>query len=334
TATSQSNPKASATATVMVTAVGDTTPPVISQVTSSNITANGAAITWTTNEASDSTVQYGTTTSYGSVVSSSTLTAAHSLSLTGLAASTSYHFRVRSKDAAGNTATSPDSTFTTTPAAHTTPPVKSGGASSNVSTTGATITWSTNEASDSQAEYGTSTAYGNLSAPVATLVTSHSVVLSGLASGTSYHYRVKSKDAAGNLATSADFGFTTVSVAPPPPPPPSGGGSVKTDYGIYPEPAPPPLPPAGGTLVDPTFGTTIMRVTDENDGVQNVTNYSYWHSFNINSTRLYIIVNDTPTLYTFDPVNFKISGKRALYINRPPVGGSPRGEDSIWSGTD
>jgi hypothetical protein len=38
----------------------------------------------------------------------------------------------------------------------------------------------------------------------------HSEVLSGLASSTLYHYRVKSKDAAGNLATSADFTFTTL----------------------------------------------------------------------------------------------------------------------------
>src|SRR5262249_33228852 len=38
---------------------------------------------------------------------------------------------------------------------------------------------------------------------------------------TVYHYRVKSRDAAGNLATSGDFTFTT-QAAPPPPPPPSG----------------------------------------------------------------------------------------------------------------
>jgi hypothetical protein len=33
--------------------------------------------------------------------------------------------------------------------------------------------------------------------------------LTGLVIGTTYHYRVKSKDAAGNLATSADLTFTT-----------------------------------------------------------------------------------------------------------------------------
>src|SRR5206468_7054954 len=44
-------------------------------------------------------------------------------------------------------------------------------------------------------------------------MTSHSVGLSGLTASTLYHYRVKSKDAAGNLAVSADFTFTTSAAA-------------------------------------------------------------------------------------------------------------------------
>src|SRR5207247_527412 len=38
---------------------------------------------------------------------------------------------------------------------------------------------------------------------------------SGLSMATLYDYRVKSRDAAGNLATSADFTFTTLDGAPP-----------------------------------------------------------------------------------------------------------------------
>jgi hypothetical protein len=41
------------------------------------------------------------------------------------------------------------------------------------------------------------------------MVTTHSVALSGLTGSTLYHYRVKSKDTSGNLATSGDFTFTT-----------------------------------------------------------------------------------------------------------------------------
>jgi hypothetical protein len=46
-------------------------------------------------------------------------------------------------------------------------------------------------------------------------VTAHSRVLTGLAASTLYHYRVRSRDAAGNLALSADFSFTTTPVPPP-----------------------------------------------------------------------------------------------------------------------
>src|SRR3989441_8348210 len=83
----------------------------------------------------------------------------------------------------------------------------------------ATITWATDEAWDSQVEYGLTSAYGSVSALASALVSSHSVGLSGLTASTVYHYRVKSRDAAGNLATSADATFTTA--APPDTTPPT-----------------------------------------------------------------------------------------------------------------
>jgi hypothetical protein len=79
----------------------------------------------------------------------------------------------------------------------------------SITATGATVTWTTDEAADSQVEYGPTTAYGTSTALGTTAVTSHSVALSGLAANTPYHYRVKSRDSAGNLATSADMTFTT-----------------------------------------------------------------------------------------------------------------------------
>ncbi|PYN90404.1 MAG: hypothetical protein DMD89_33675 [Candidatus Rokuibacteriota bacterium] len=93
--------------------------------------------------------------------------------------------------------------------ADTTPPVISSVAASNISTSAATITWTTNETSDSQVEYGPTIAYGRETTLDSALVTSHRVGLSGLTAGTLYHYRVKSRDAASNLAVSGDFTFTT-----------------------------------------------------------------------------------------------------------------------------
>ncbi|MGB7621818.1 MAG: fibronectin type III domain-containing protein [Terriglobia bacterium] len=188
--------------------VVDTTPPTISATTASSITQTGATITWTTNEASDTQVDYGTTTSYGSSTTlSSSLVTAHSAAVSGLAASTLYHYRVKSRDAAGNLATSGDFTFTT--AADTTAPTISSVSASSITQSGATISWTTNEASDTQVEYGTTTAYGSSTTLNSSLVTAHSAPVPGLTASTLYHYRVKSRDAAGNLATSSDFTFTT-----------------------------------------------------------------------------------------------------------------------------
>ncbi len=100
---------------------GDSAAPVISSIQSSSITSSGVAITWNTDETSDTQVEYSTDTSYGSQTTLSTpLINTHSVSITGLSASTAYHFRVKSRDASGNLATSADQTFSTSASVPTT----------------------------------------------------------------------------------------------------------------------------------------------------------------------------------------------------------------------
>ncbi|HXM57715.1 MAG TPA: N,N-dimethylformamidase beta subunit family domain-containing protein [Candidatus Dormibacteraeota bacterium] len=111
-------------------------PPVISNVQVSGISASGATVTWTTDTPSDTTVQYGTTTAYGSSASSATLVTSHGQGLSGLVASTLYHYRVLSKDAFGQTTASSDATFTTTNAPPALPTFRS---QANV-TNGTTVT--------------------------------------------------------------------------------------------------------------------------------------------------------------------------------------------------
>lgn len=84
----------------------------ISNVASS-VSENSATITWTTNRAATSTVVYGTTTSYGSTQTSTTLTTSHSVTLSSLDYETVYNYRVSSTDASNNTATGTNNTFTT-----------------------------------------------------------------------------------------------------------------------------------------------------------------------------------------------------------------------------
>lgn len=188
--------------------------PVISAVTSGSITSTGATITWTTDVGATSQVNYGTTTAYGqSSALNSSLVTSHSVALSGLTASTLYHFQVVSKDTNGTPATSSDFTFTTT--ASTTPPTISAVTAGSITSSGATITWTTDVGATSQVNYGTTTAYGQSSALNSSLVTSHSVALSGLTASTLYHYQVVSKNSNGNQATSGDFTFTTASSTPP-----------------------------------------------------------------------------------------------------------------------
>jgi len=88
----------------------DVTPPTISAVTATPNSDGSAVVTWTTNEASDSRVDYGTTdATLGSNVTDATLVTTHSVKLPGLAVGSTYYFRVTSKDGAKNSATSPAS---------------------------------------------------------------------------------------------------------------------------------------------------------------------------------------------------------------------------------
>jgi hypothetical protein len=186
-----------------------TVPPVISAVASSGITTTSATITWTTDQASSSQVEYGTTPAYGSLTSlNSAPVTSHSVTISGLAPGTTYNYAVLSSNASNQQATSANFTFTTS-TLPTTPPTISAVSVTNITNSGATVTWTTDQASSSQVKYGTTTAYGSTSPLDNTLVTSHSVTLTGLTTGTTYNFAVMSANSGSLTATSTNATFST-----------------------------------------------------------------------------------------------------------------------------
>jgi hypothetical protein len=82
-------------------------------------------------------------------------------------------------------------------------------AANSVTTSSAVIAWTTDVGATSQVEYGKTVAYGTLTTINSSLVTSHSVSLSGLSANTLYHYRVRSKNSSGVESVSVDAAFAT-----------------------------------------------------------------------------------------------------------------------------
>lgn len=97
----------------IVYAPPDSQGPVISDIAVSGITSSSAKVTWKTEEEATSFVDYGETVSYGKVFGSEGLSTSHTVTITGLAFDTTYHFRVRSKDMSDNESSSSDQTFQT-----------------------------------------------------------------------------------------------------------------------------------------------------------------------------------------------------------------------------
>jgi hypothetical protein len=134
-------------------------------------------------------------------------------------------------------------------------PQISGVSAWNINDTSASITWNTNQTTDGQVDSGYSASYGTSSFEP-TMATTHTILLSGLTAGTTYHYLVHAWNTLGMSNATSDFTFTTTGgVAPPPPAGPS-----------TPPPPAPPGPPAptapliSGVSVS-SLGDTSVSVT-------------------------------------------------------------------------
>ena len=183
-------------------------------------TADSAIVPWTTNVMATSRVDYGLTTQYGFLVSDPSLVIRHSLALNSLACNARYHYKVTSVSAAGDSASTVDATFTTNACGTGTGPTISNAAVTPAATS-ATVGWTTNVAATSRVDYGLTTSY-TVTNSSSTLVTTHSLSLTGLTCATTYHYKITSVDGSANSSSTTDSTFVTSACAV--------GGPVSDDF--------------------------------------------------------------------------------------------------------
>jgi len=236
----------------------DITAPIISNVSFFGVTQTQASVSWTTSEISTSQVDYGLTTAYGSSSQLDvSLSSSHSVILAALSPGTTHHFRVKSKDAAGNESVSTDQLFITQAALApdtTAPTAIASLASSNITETSVDLTWT---ASGDDNLDGTAASYdirylvSEISEtswtnavqvsgePIPQLSgASQSFSLIGLSSATQYTIAMRAIDEAGNVSGLSNVVTITTSQSPGSPPPPqprvslvSPGGTQCLEHG-------------------------------------------------------------------------------------------------------
>jgi len=195
---------------VLMGSTADTTPPTVSL----SAPASGASVTGLVTVAANASDNVGVAGVQfrldGASLGAENTSAPFGVSWTTTSAANGSHtLTAVARDAAGNYTTSTPITVTVANN-DVTPPLISAILASGLTTSGATIAWTTDEPAGSQVEYGTTTAYGTSTALDARMLTGHSQVLSGLPAGTTCYFRVKSRDASGNTAVSANSTFTTL----------------------------------------------------------------------------------------------------------------------------
>lgn len=202
----------------------DTEPPVISTITVSGITTSGASIRWFTDEPATGHVEYGKTIAYGLTSATTSMGTSHTVTLTGLASGTEYHFRVVATDEAENTAYSSDDTFTTsTTPGDTEPPTISDlkpepGTTVNATQPTISAKYSDNVAINTGSVQLT---LNGVDVTAQATVTSTGVSYTPtepLANATTHTVKVSVADTSGNKAT-REWNFTVLVLLPPPPTP-------------------------------------------------------------------------------------------------------------------
>ena len=181
--------------------------PTVTTNPATNIASFAAALNGSVNPRGSTTTvyfQWGTTTSYGHTTSTQTQTGNTSLPITtnisGLSASHLYHFRIVATNG-GGTSFGSDRTFTTLSA--TGPPVVTTNPATNITTSSARLNGTLNPhglTTTVRFQWGTTTSYGHttpMQTQTGNTYRNIPVNISGLATHTTYHFRIVATNSAG-----------------------------------------------------------------------------------------------------------------------------------------
>jgi hypothetical protein len=187
--------------------------PVIKDIQTIGITSSGAIITWTADYQSSGIVQWGRTTDYEfSMPVNIEYPGQPSIQIRGLTPDTTYYYKITLDGKSGTAAHSPTQVFKTLEPLYKKSLMISGISISAITGNSATITWVTDIPSIGQVDYDVNLPYANSTPPESNPLYAHTVTLTNLIDNASYHFRVRSTDSAGNIATSADTVFVTPAI--------------------------------------------------------------------------------------------------------------------------
>jgi len=190
--------------------------PGVAEVTVSDINLTSAIISWKTTTVATSTLYYGLTNTYGQELSdnSGSGVTTHTVKLTDLSHSSTYHFKIIGTDTDGNNLVSDDYNFDTLKM----PRIFNVTFEQQVNTSTSTlkVSWESNVPTTSTVLTFEGNSTSAKEASLATLSIKHSILVSGLKDNTIYSMIAQGRDAYGNLAVSDTNRITTAYDTRPP----------------------------------------------------------------------------------------------------------------------
>ncbi len=211
------------------------TPPVISDLMVHRRDGSSVIVSWETDQAANSIVEYGTISGQlNHIVEDPSWCTEHEILLESLDSETQYHYRVISRNIWGREVSAQEAPFWMPDISG---PVIESLEVASVSDSTAVICWQTSEPSDTRVRYGIAPDTDER-LNLLDLTLDHQVVLGDLQAATGYLFEIGASDSAGNPGQTCEGAFTTTS-------PRSGlsesgsDGDVPGDYGLcqnYPNP--------------------------------------------------------------------------------------------------